>query len=51
VNTILLYVNNLPGNLSDLAKPVLFAYDTSILIFDKNLMNFKFKTNRLFFLN
>jgi hypothetical protein len=37
---ILLYINDLPGNLSDLAKPVLFADDTSILIFDKNPMNF-----------
>jgi hypothetical protein len=44
----LLYINDLPGNLSDLAKPALFADDTSILIFDKNPMNFKFKTNRLF---
>jgi hypothetical protein len=30
-----------------LLLPVLFADD--ILIFDKNPMNFKFKTNRLFF--
>jgi hypothetical protein len=44
----LLYINDLPGNLSDLAKPVLFADDTSILILNKNLMNFKFKKNRLF---
>jgi hypothetical protein len=47
----LLYVNDLPGNISDLAKPVLFADDTSILIFDKNHMNFKFKINSFFFLN
>jgi hypothetical protein len=39
----LLFIYDLPGNLSDLAKPVLFANDT------KNPMNFKFKTNRLFF--
>jgi hypothetical protein len=45
----LLYtINDLPGNVSDLAKPVLFADDTSILIFDKNPTNCKFKTNRLF---
>jgi hypothetical protein len=46
---ILLYINDLPGNLSDLAKPVLFADDTSILIFNENPMNIKFKTNSLFF--
>jgi hypothetical protein len=34
--------------LSDLAKPVLFADDTNILIFVKNPMNFKIKTNKLF---
>jgi hypothetical protein len=45
----LLYINDLPGNLSDLAKSVLFADDTSILLFNENHMNFKFKTNRLFF--
>jgi hypothetical protein len=45
----LLYISDLPGNLSDLAKPVLLADDTCILIFDNNPMNFKFKTNRLFF--
>jgi hypothetical protein len=45
----LLYINDLPRNLSDLAKPVLFADDTSMLIFNKYPMNFKFKTNRLFF--
>jgi hypothetical protein len=48
-HNIIIYINDLPGNLSDLAKPVLFADDTSILIFDNNSMNFKFKTNRLFF--
>jgi hypothetical protein len=36
----LLYINDLPGNLSDLAKPVLFASDTSILIFDKKSYEF-----------
>jgi hypothetical protein len=44
----LLYIDDLPGNLSDLAKPVLFADDTSILIFDTNTMNFKFKTKGYF---
>jgi hypothetical protein len=42
-----LYISDLPRNLSDLAKPVLFADGTSILIFDNNPVNFKFKTNRL----
>jgi hypothetical protein len=44
----LLYINDLPETISDLAKPVLFADDTSILIFDRNFMNFNIKTNKLF---
>jgi hypothetical protein len=44
----LLYINDLPGTISELAKPVLFADDASILILEKNLMNFKIKTNKLF---
>jgi hypothetical protein len=39
----LLYINDLPKTKSDLSKPVLFADDTSILIFDKDPANFKIK--------
>jgi hypothetical protein len=34
--------------MSDLAKPVLFADDASILIFDRYFMNFNIETNKLF---
>ena len=44
----LLYVNDLPKIISDLSKPVLFADDTSILIFDKNPATFKIRINNLF---
>jgi hypothetical protein len=47
----LLYISDLPGTISDLAKPVLFADDTSILIFNRNFTNFKIKTNKLFAIN
>jgi hypothetical protein len=44
----LLYINDLPNITSDLSKPVLFADDTSILISDKDPINFKIKINKLF---
>jgi hypothetical protein len=44
----LLYINDLPKNISDLSKPMLFADDTSILISDKDPTNFKIQINKLF---
>jgi hypothetical protein len=43
----LLYINDLPRIISDLSKPVSFADDTSILISDKNPINFKIKIKKL----
>jgi hypothetical protein len=44
----LLYINDLPKITSNLLNPVLFADNTSILISDKDLINFKIKINKLF---
>jgi hypothetical protein len=43
----LLYINDLPRIISDLWKPVLFAYDTSVLISDKDPTDFKIRINKL----
>ena len=47
----LLYINDLPKIISELSKPILFAYDTSIIISDKDPTNFKIKINKLFDMN
>jgi hypothetical protein len=43
----LLYINDLPKIISELCKPLLFADDTSIIISDKDLTNFKIKIKYL----
>jgi hypothetical protein len=44
----LLYINDLPKVISDISKPILYADDTSIVMFDKDLKEFKFKINTVF---
>jgi hypothetical protein len=43
-----LYINELPKVISDICKPILYADDTSIVIFDKDSEKFKFKINTAF---
>jgi hypothetical protein len=44
----LLYINDLPKVISDISTPILYADDTSIVIFDKDLEKFKLKINTTF---
>jgi hypothetical protein len=43
-----LYINDLSKVISDISKPILYADDTSIVIFDKNSEKFKVKINTTF---
>jgi hypothetical protein len=45
--TFLLYINDLPKIISEISKPILFADDTSIIISDKDPINFKIKINKV----
>ena len=47
----LIYINDLPRTLNNISIPVLFADDTSVIITDKNSMNFQNKINIVFKLN
>jgi UDP-2,3-diacylglucosamine pyrophosphatase LpxH len=44
----LLYINDLPNVISDISKPILYADDTSIIIFDKDSLKFKTKVHTVF---
>jgi hypothetical protein len=44
----LLYINDLPKVISDISTPILYADDTSIIIFNRDLEKFKFKINTIF---
>jgi hypothetical protein len=44
----LLYINDLPNVISDISKPVLYADDTSVIIFDKDSLKFKTKVHTVF---
>jgi hypothetical protein len=44
----LVYINDLPNVISDMSKPVLYADDTSIIISDKDSLNFKRKIHTVF---
>ena len=44
----LLYINDLPGSINNLSKPVLFADDTNIIFTHPNLTEFKEEINKVF---
>jgi len=44
----LIYINDLPNTVNDIAKPILFADDTTILITSPNISNFQLKVTTAF---
>jgi hypothetical protein len=44
----LIYINDLPKTVNDIAKPILFADDTTILITSPTISNFQLKVNTAF---
>jgi hypothetical protein len=44
---LLVYINDLPRTLNNVSIPLPFADDTSVVIVNKNNMNFQNKTNPL----
>ena len=44
----LIYINDLPKTVNDIAKPILFADDTTILITSPNISDFQLKVTTAF---
>jgi len=44
----LLYINDLPGSINNLSKPMLFADDNNIIFTHPNLIEFKEEINKIY---